>query len=82
MATGAMTLGIAGFVLIYFPIFGLLLSICATVMAIGGVRQDRDNAFAVSVLSISAFVLSLDAFAFAWSVWVGLYGIVISPSPA
>jgi hypothetical protein len=82
MATGAMTLGIAGFVLIYFPIFGLLLSICATVMAIGAVRQDRDNAFAVSVLSISAFVLSLDAFAFAWSVWVGLYGIVISPSPA
>ena len=81
LASGAITLGIAGFVLIYFPIFSLLLSTSATLIAIGGVRENRDDTFAVLVLSINTAVLSLSVFALAWSIWAGLYGIVISPAP-
>ena len=82
LASGAITLGIAGFVLIYFPIVSLLLSTSATLIAIASVRENRDDTFAVLVLSINTVVLSLRVVALAWSVWTGLYGIVISPAPA
>ena len=80
LSFGALTLGIAAFFSIYFPILAVLQATAATGMAIVAVRQNRNDNFAVLVLSINVVVLSLDAAALVWSVWVGLLGIVIAPA--
>lgn len=76
-----MVLGIAGFVLICFPLLGLLVSIVATALAVYVVRKNPDDGLTVTVLSVNAFTLSLAFAAVAWSFWMGLYGIVLAPAP-
>jgi hypothetical protein len=78
----ALTLGIAAFVLICFPMVGALLAIVATATAVRAVRRNRDDNVAVSALSVNIVTLSLALAAVAYSIWLGLDGIVISPWPA
>ena len=81
-ATTALVLGIVAFVLICFPIMGVAISVIATVLAVRAVRRDLDDYFAVLVLSVNVVTLSLSLAALAYSLWLGLYGIVLSPWPA
>lgn len=76
-----MVLGIAGFVLICFPLFGLLVSIVATTLAIYVVHRNPDDGLTVTVLSVNVVTLSLALAAVAWSFSMGLYGIVLAPAP-
>ena len=78
----ALTLGIVGFVFICFPILGVVLTLAATVLAIIAARRDRDDNFTVSVLTFDVIAFSLSLAGLAYSLWQGLYGIVISPWPA
>ena len=77
-----MGLGVVGFVMICMPIIGVVLSIGAVALGVRAVHRNRDDNSAVVVLSINAFILSLAVAGLAWSVMTGLYGIVISPTPA
>ena len=81
-ASGALGLGVVGFVMICMPIIGVVLSIGAVALGVRAVHRNRDDNSAVVVLSINAFILSLAVAGLAWSVMTGLYGIVISPTPA
>jgi hypothetical protein len=78
----ALALGIVAFVMIGFPIVGALFSIAATATAVRARRRNRDDNVAVSALIFNTFTLSLALAAVVYSVWLGLYGIVISPWPA
>jgi hypothetical protein len=80
-AYGALTLGLTGFVMIWFPFIGVLLSIAGTALAIHAVGHSRDEYFPVVALCINAVTLSLAVAALAWSFWVGLYGIAVAPWP-
>ena len=73
--------GIVAFVLICSPILGVAASVIATALAVRALRRDLDDYLAVSVLSFNAVVLSLNLAGLAYSLWLGLYGIVLSPSP-
>jgi hypothetical protein len=81
-ATTALILGIAAFVLICFPIVGVAVSVIATALAVRAVRRDLDDYFAVSVLTFNVVTLSLSMAGLAYSLWLGFYGIVLSPWPA
>jgi hypothetical protein len=81
-ATTALILGIVAFVLICFPIMGVALSVIATALAVRAVRRDLDDYFAISVLSFNLVTLSLSLAGLAYSLWLGFYGIVLSPWPA
>jgi len=81
-STNALILGIVAFVLICFPIVGVAISVIATALAVRAVRRDLDNYFAVSVLSFNLVTLSLSLAGLAYSLWLGMYGIVLSPWPA
>jgi hypothetical protein len=81
-AASALILGIVAFVLICFPIIGIAVSVIAAVLAIRAVRRDLYDYFAVSVLSFNVVTLSLSLAGLAYSLWLGLYGIVLSPWPA
>ena len=78
-STNALILGIVAFVLICFPIVGVAVSVIATALAVRAVRRDLDNYFAVSVLSFNLVTLSLSLAGLAYSLWLGMYGIVLSP---
>lgn len=81
-ATAALSLGIVGFVMICFPIVGVAISVVATVLGIRATRRNPDDNFAISVLTFNvvAFALCLDGLAY--SLWLGFYGVVLSPWPA
>jgi uncharacterized protein DUF2510 len=81
-STTALILGVVAFVLICFPIVGFAVSVIATALAVRGVRRDLDDYFAVSVLTFNLFTLSLSLAGLAYSLWLGMYGIVLSPWPA
>src|SRR5436309_294447 len=50
-------------------------------LAVRELRRDVDDYLAVSVLSFNVVTLSLNLAGLAYSLWLGLYGIVLSPSP-
>jgi len=81
-ATNALILGIVAFVLICFPIMGVASSVVATALAIRAARRDIDDYFTISVLTFNVITFSLSLAGLAYSLWLGLYGIVISPWPA
>jgi hypothetical protein len=81
-APTALILGIVAFVLICFPIVGVAVSVIATALAVRAVRRDLDDYFAVSVLSFNLVTMSLSFAGLAYSLWLGFYGIVLSPWPA
>jgi uncharacterized protein DUF2510 len=80
--TNALILGIVAFVLICFPIMGVASSVVATALAIRVARRDIDDYFTISVLTFNVITFSLSLAGLAYSLWLGLYGIVISPWPA
>ncbi|HEX2679732.1 MAG TPA: hypothetical protein VHQ03_00400 [Candidatus Dormibacteraeota bacterium] len=71
-----------GFALICFPIIGVVVTLASTVVAITATRRDPDDYFTVSVLTADVIAFSLALAGLAYSLWLGLYGIVISPWPA
>lgn len=81
-ATTALIVGIVAFVLVCFPIIGAAVSVVATALAVRALRRDLDDNFAVSVVTFNVVTLSLSLAGLAYSLWLGLYGIVISPWPA
>jgi hypothetical protein len=81
VAGTAVVLGIAGFVLICFPLLGMLVSIVATALAVYVVHRNPDDGLTVTVLSVNAFTLSLAFAALAWSFSMGLFGLALAPAP-
>ena len=81
VAGAAVVLGIAGFVLICFPLLGMLVSIVATALAVYVVHRNLDDGLTVTVLSVNAFTLSLAFAALAWSFSMGLFGLALAPAP-
>lgn len=81
-AATALSLGIVAFVMICFPIIGVVISVVATVLAIRAARRDLDDNFTITVLTFNIITFSLSLAGLAYSLWLGLYGIVISPWPA
>jgi hypothetical protein len=80
-AKTALTLGTTGFVLIFSPIVGALVSIVSIAMAIREVHRNRDDNFSITVLSVNCVVFALAVTGLEYSLWIGLYGILISPAP-
>jgi len=68
--------------LICFPITGVGLSLIVLAMAIRAARRNPDDYFAVAVLTFDVITLSLALAGLAYSLWLGLYGLVLSPWPA
>jgi len=68
--------------MICFPIVGVVTSVVATALAVRTARHDLDDYFTVSVLTFNVITFSLSLAGLAYSLWLGLYGIVISPWPA
>ncbi|HYT11366.1 MAG TPA: hypothetical protein VEL12_01155 [Candidatus Nitrosopolaris sp.] len=68
--------------MICFPIIGVVISVVATVLAIRAARRDLDDNFTITVLTFNIITFSLSLAGLAYSLWLGLYGIVISPWPA
>ena len=81
-AATALSLGMVGFALICFPIMGVVTSIVATALAIRAARRDLDDYFTIAALTFNVITFSLSLAGLAYSLWLGLYGIVISPWPA
>jgi hypothetical protein len=50
-------------------------------MAIREVHRNRDDNFSITVLSVNCVVLALAVTGLAYSLWIGMYGIIISPAP-
>ena len=61
---------------------GVVSSVVATALAIRVAHRDLDNYFTISVLTFNLITLSLSLAGLAYSLWLGFYGIVISPWPA
>ena len=81
-ATTALILGNAGLVLICFPIIDVVVSVIASALSVRAARRDLGDNFAVAVLSFNVVVLSWSLDGLAYSLWLGFYGIVLSPWPA
>ena len=81
-ATSALILGMVAFVMICFPIIGVAVSVIATALAVRAARRELDDYFTVAVLSSNVVTLSLSLAGLAYSLWLGLYGIVLSSWPA